>query len=166
MIMMGHIHRLGLAEDPKPDVALSYYEAIYSPPGNPAGHFIGAIYEAQTPPDYAKAIAAYQSAMDARIPAGFVMMARLYEHGHGVPKDEAKAFELMKEAALDGSNMARAGLADYYERGIGTQRDFPTARIWKNKIRTPNAQTNNGDIIAGSAGIPPFTCDICDPKTD
>ena len=160
MLMMGHIHRLGLSAAPDADVAMSYYEAVHHPVGHLAGHFMGAIYQdgALGKVDYAKAKAAYQESIRAGIPTGYVMMARLYEQGHGVPKDAAKAFELMNEAATRGSNMGRAGMADYYKRGIGTERNPELAQIWTDKIRFIDTQSK--------ARIPPFDCDICDLKTD
>ncbi|WP_371396373.1 hypothetical protein [Fretibacter rubidus] len=160
MLMMGHIHRLGLSAKADPEVALSYYAAINYPIGHPAGHFIGAMYQdgALGSVDYAKAKAAYKDGMEAGMPAAYVMMARLYEHGHGVPKDPVKAFELMNEAGILGSNLGRAGMADYYERGIGTEPNLDTAKIWNNKIRSVDTAPPNG--------IPLFDCDICDPKTD
>ena len=159
VMMMGHIHRLGLADEVNLDAALSFYEALSDSVGNPAGHFIGAIYQSGDwpntggKPDYAKAKDAYQSGINVGVPAAKVMMARLYEKGHGVPKDESKAHALMEDAALDGSNLARAGMADYFERGIGVKRNFPMARIWKGHIRQPEDPRI-------------FTCDLCDPKTD
>lgn len=152
---LGHMYRLGVGVEPDAQKALEFYQKLSREYDARSDHFIGYIYAsgALGASDYVAARAAYQRAVEARVPTAYALMARLYEQGHGVPQDPAKAFELMKEAGERGSNLGRRGMVDYYERGIGTARDFPMARIWKNKIRTPQ-----NPLV--------FDCDICDPKTD
>ena len=53
-----------------------------------------------------------------------------YYRGRGVPRDRARAFRLILQAARSGDVIAEYGVGLLYERGGGTTRDVATARQW------------------------------------
>ena len=57
-------------------------------------------------------------------------LARRYEYGDGVDRDEEKAFKLYLEAAEDGYIPAMHEVAQCYERGDGVDRDEEKAFKW------------------------------------
>ena len=60
-------------------------------------------------------------------PAALVALATSYEHGEGVPKDEARAASLYCEAARDGDAEAQFSLGWMYTNGRGVDRDDAVA---------------------------------------
>lgn len=158
-MVLGHLYRLGIGGPRDPQKALDAYKRFETAANNPAGHFIGAMYEAgDLPPPEGQtaqqaAIEFYKMGQAANNLTAYVMLARAYEAGKGVPQDLGKAFELMEHAAIGGSNMARRGMADYLTRGIGRDANPELAEIWRNKLR----EVNDPRV---------FNCALCDPKTD
>ena len=53
-----------------------------------------------------------------------------YYRGRGVPRDRARAFELMLQSARSGYVIAEYGVGLSYEDGHGTQRDLAKSRRW------------------------------------
>ena len=53
-----------------------------------------------------------------------------YYRGRGVPRDRARAFRLILQAARSGDVIAEYGVGLLYERGGGTTRDVAKARHW------------------------------------
>lgn len=59
----------------------------------------------------------------------------MYAKGLGVVKDENKAFTLMMDSALRDNPPAMINLGDYFQHGIGCQRDYTTAKMWYLKAK-------------------------------
>ena len=60
-----------------------------------------------------------------------VYLSLLHVYGWGVPIDQKAAFDFMSKAADSSDWFARAYMAEFYRRGIGTPADYGTARaIW------------------------------------
>ncbi len=57
----------------------------------------------------------------------------LYENGHGVAQDYAKAREWYEKAAANGESMAMLNLGVLYENGHGVAQDYAKAREWYQK---------------------------------
>lgn len=73
--------------------------------------------------DNATAIRCFKTAMDMGSMEGKVHVARCYETGRGVGKDEPHAFKLYRDAALAGYNPVLSNLGNCYINGIGTPKD-------------------------------------------
>jgi TPR repeat protein len=58
-----------------------------------------------------------------------VILAGCYQKGVGVPRDDLKAVDLLKDAAATGSVMGQVMLADIYEKGLGVPRDEALAHF-------------------------------------
>ena len=65
----------------------------------------------------------YQSAADTGDFEARVNLAVCYINGIGVEKNEAKGFEVMKNAADEKSPIAQTLTADLYERGVGVEKN-------------------------------------------
>jgi TPR repeat protein len=57
----------------------------------------------------------------------------MYENGHGVTKDEAKAVEWYQKSAEQGHDSAQLLLGNMYEFGKGVAKDEATAMKWYRK---------------------------------
>ncbi|MDO4210189.1 MAG: hypothetical protein Q4D23_00495 [Bacteroidales bacterium] len=73
--------------------------------------------------DNATAIRCFKAAMNMGSMEGKVHVARCYETGRGVSKDEPHAFKLYRDAALAGYNPVLSNLGNCYINGIGTPAD-------------------------------------------
>ena len=70
------------------------------------------------------------------------LLATLYRHGIGVPKDGAEAEELLIQAAEDGSLPAMRTLAENRQYGFGVEKDLQLALQWYNRA------VQRGDAVA------------------
>lgn len=59
--------------------------------------------------------------------------SQAYYSGNGVQKDSKKAFELLRDAAINGSSDAQFTLGKCYEEGIGVDKHDHFAKIWYEK---------------------------------
>ena len=73
--------------------------------------------------DNATAIRCFKAAMDQGSLEGKVHVARCYETGRGVSKDEPHAFKLYRDAAMAGYMPVLSNLGNCYINGIGTPKD-------------------------------------------
>lgn len=73
--------------------------------------------------DNATAIRCFKAAMDMGSMDGKVHVARCYETGRGVSKDEPHAFKLYRDAAMAGYMPVLSNLGNCYINGIGTPKD-------------------------------------------
>jgi localization factor PodJL len=81
--------------------------------------------------DYTGAVDVLRQSADAGQPAAQYRLAKLYEVGEGVPKNEETARRLIEEAARGGNRIAMHDLALYYTEGRGgLTLDMVTARSW------------------------------------
>lgn len=74
--------------------------------------------------DNATAIRCFKAAMNQGSMEGKVHVARCYETGRGVSKDEPHAFKLYRDAALAGYTPVLSNLGNCYINGIGTPVDL------------------------------------------
>ena len=70
-------------------------------------------------------------------PSGQSYLARCYETGRGVPRDERQARLLYEKAALRGDKAAQRSMANIYERGIGVAADPVRAAEWRKAAEVP-----------------------------
>jgi TPR repeat protein len=82
---------------------------------------------------------ALQHAADAGSAEGAHRLALVFAQGQGgMPRDDARAFELFQKAASLGNQRAQINLGILYFRGQGTTRDLVRARSWLEKAATTN----------------------------
>ena len=83
----------------------------------------------------------YQRGAAMGLPYAINNLAVLYELGHGVPKDPAKAAELYEQASHKGYALAMRNLGNLYYAGNGIPKDFGKAREWFEKA-VANGETS------------------------
>lgn len=72
-----------------------------------------------------------RQAASANQPAALYRLAKLYEAGEGVPRDDVMARQLIERAARGGNRIAMHDLALYYTEGRGgVELDMTTAKSW------------------------------------
>jgi uncharacterized protein len=62
-----------------------------------------------------------------------LLLARRYQRGNGVAKDDAQALKWFRQAADGGNVTAMAYLGEIYRSGQGTGKDFAQAAVWLRK---------------------------------
>lgn len=77
--------------------------------------------------EYAVAAEELQKCVDKGNVEAMCFLANLYMHGHGVPKDETVAYNLMRTAEDHGSEYAKAMMGIFYINGIIVQQDADEA---------------------------------------
>ena len=77
--------------------------------------------------EYAVAAEELQKCVDKGNVEAMCFLALLYMHGHGVPKDETVAYNLMRTAEDHGSEYAKALMGIFYINGIIVQQDADEA---------------------------------------
>ncbi len=98
--------------------------------GNAIAQFQLALARIETE-DYTSAADLLQRAADADLPAAQYRLAKLYEVGEGVAKNDNTARRLIEQAARGGNRIAMHDLALYYTEGRGgVEFDMATARSW------------------------------------
>ncbi|WP_167223135.1 tetratricopeptide repeat protein [Massilia rubra] len=70
-------------------------------------------------------------------PSGQSYLARCYETGRGVARDDGQARALFEKAALRGDKPAQRSMANIYERGIGVAADPVRAEEWRKAAGIP-----------------------------
>ncbi len=86
-----------------------------------------------------------------------IKLAETYWKGDGVPKDYAKALELLSPLAIQGNAKAQNRLATLYMGGPGVTQDYAQAIVWFNKSAAQglsNAQSNLGGMYFYGNGVP------------
>ena len=84
---------------------------------------------------------------------GEASLAFAYLEGKGTPKDEKKAFDLMKQAADKGLPQALTQLGIFHENGTGTQQDSVEAvRCYRSAGNEPVALYRLGICLAEGRG--------------
>ncbi|MCB1579537.1 MAG: sel1 repeat family protein [Rhodospirillales bacterium] len=89
--------------------------------------------KSDVPKNYKKAIEHFTAYMtlDPEAKELHYMIALMYEAGgYGIEKDLAKAFKHMKISAENGKSDAQKALAQYYEQGIGIEKNAKEAKKW------------------------------------
>lgn len=108
-----------------------------------------------TVPGYDLALAWLRAAAQSDPGAQF-LLGYLCEHGHGVPRDYAKAAELYQAAALHGYSLAQNNLASLYQRGLGVPVDLSKAfnlYLAAAQRGNPPAQNNVGTLYFHGLGV-------------
>lgn len=81
----------------------------------------------------------------------------MYDLGHGVPQDYAKAAAWYEKAAAQGHTMAQNNLGAMYASGQGVPQDYTKAKEWYEKAASQGfvgAQSNLGLLYAHGNGVP------------
>jgi localization factor PodJL len=89
-------------------------------------------------------------------PAAQFHLARLYESGEGVKKDEAEARRWTEQAARGGDGKAMHNLALYYFEGVGGAKDPATAAQWFRRAADKgltDSQYNLGRLYEEGYGV-------------
>lgn len=108
-------------------------------------------------PGYDIALAWARSAASDNDSSARLLFGYLYEHGHGVPRDYAKAAENYEAAAFQGDSTAQNNLAGLYTHGLGVAKDMARAfRLFLAAAQQGNriAQWNLGRAYYEGAGTP------------
>lgn len=134
-LALAHMTRLGLGTQKNPDKALELYQSAKTNENHLANYYIGLMHEngdfgqIDTP----KAIEMYLRASKNNYGPALRRIALKQETGNRLPKNPAKAFETMSEAAYSGDKEAIEHLTRYYTLGIGTDINLEVAKIWSEK---------------------------------
>ncbi|UOD29564.1 TonB family protein [Massilia violaceinigra] len=91
------------------------------------------------PEAVAQGLALLRKAVAQNHASGQLALARAYQAGHGVERDDTEAAALFEKAALNGSKAAQKVLVDLYERGIGVTADPDKAAQWRQIAGSPPA---------------------------
>ena len=85
---------------------------------------------------------ASQAVTNSGDPKALYFLAKSYSKGNGVPRDDAKAADYMRQAADKDYAFAQNDLGSFYARGVGVKTDFEEAAKWYRKA------AENGDSLA------------------
>lgn len=102
-------------------------------------------------------LAELKAAAEAGWPAAQFHLARLYESGDGVRKDETEARRWTEQAARGGDPKAMHNLALYYFEGAGGPKDTPAAAQWFRRAAekgVTDSQFNLGRLYEEGYGVP------------
>lgn len=91
------------------------------------------------PDSVAQGVALLRKAVAQNHASGQLALARAYQGGHGVERDDTQAAALIEKAALNGSKAAQKALAELYERGTGVTADPVKAAQWRQTAASPPA---------------------------
>jgi len=160
--LAGADYESGLAAFKTGDFAKAFTEwEIAAKAGDPkAQHGLGVLYETgQGVPaiDEKKAAELYQAAADQEYAPAISNLARLYEDGRGVTKDQDRAIDLWRRAADLGNSTALYNLGAHYADGIGVpQNDLEAAKYFRAaaELGLPDAQYAMYRILSEGIGIP------------
>ena len=94
------------------------------------------------PLNHEEAVKWYTLAANQNFVFALCQLAHLYHNGHGVEKDEKKAFDLYLGAAHRDNAAAQRWVGCSYEEGEGVGRNYHQALIWYKKA------SQNGDELA------------------
>lgn len=123
-------------------------------PTGPAAQYAEAVrmLQAKDP----KGIAELKEAAEAGLPAAQFHLARLYESGEGVRKNETEARRWTEQAARGGDAKAMHNLALYYFEGVGGAKDSPAAAVWFRRAAekgVTDSQYNLGRLYEEGYGV-------------
>lgn len=102
-------------------------------------------------------LAELKKAAEAGLPAAQFHLARLYESGDGVRKDETEARRWTEQAARGGDAKAMHNLALYYFEGAGGPKDTAGAAQWFRRAAekgVTDSQFNLGRLYEEGYGVP------------
>ena len=98
-------------------------------------------------------------------------LGRLYQNGHGVPQDYAKAREWYEKAATKDNAVAMSNLGALFADGHGVPQDYAKAREWFEKAAAKDnaeAMANLGvlyeTVKAGRRTTPRRASGTCRPR--
>ncbi|WP_229505056.1 TonB family protein [Massilia mucilaginosa] len=97
------------------------------------------LMQERTPESIEEGLALVRKAVAQQHAGGQLALARAYQAGHGVERDEAQAADLYEKAALNGSKAAQKALAELYEHGTGVAADPVKAAQWRQIAASPPA---------------------------
>ena len=97
--------------------------------------------EAAQAQDYERCYREMLPLAEAGHPLAQFQIARLYQTGRSVPKDETRAFEWYKRSASGGNASAQVNLAIMFRRGEGVAKDYQAALIWYRRAAEQGRET-------------------------
>jgi TPR repeat protein len=109
-----------------------------------------------TIPGYAAAVT-WLRTNAAENPPLLCLLGFLYEHGHGLPQNYAKAFENYQAAARLGNGCGQNNLASLYQHGLGVSKNLGKAAelyLASAKQGNPVAQCNLAELYFTGSGVP------------
>jgi TPR repeat protein len=98
----------------------------------------------------------FRKAADQGLSGAQLALARLYQMGRGVPRDELEAIRWFTKAAEQGDEDAQLALGMIYYTGDGVDQDQKTAAIWIRKAAEKglaSAQANLGIMYQNGYGV-------------
>ncbi|MFH1726778.1 MAG: caspase family protein [Elusimicrobiota bacterium] len=106
--------------------------------------------------DYARALELVRPEASKGEPNAQQVLAEMYFHGRGVPKDLKKAFELRMKSAEQGNMYAQSGLGNLHFNGTGAPKDYVESAKWYRKAAEqgePGAQHMLGHQYWNGFGV-------------
>jgi TPR repeat protein len=106
--------------------------------------------------DYARAVAAFNAGASAGHAGSINALGVLYTEGKGVPRNDGRARELVRQAANMGHAAAQNAVGGYYYDGEGVARDHAQACMWFRKAAVggdDDGQTNFGECLWRGQGV-------------
>jgi TPR repeat protein len=106
--------------------------------------------------DYARALAAFNAGASAGNASSINALGVMYSEGKGVPRNDSRARELVRQAANMGHAAAQNAVGGYYYDGEGVARDHVEACNWFRKAATngdDDGQSNYGDCLWSGQGV-------------
>lgn len=113
-----------------------------------AHFYYGTLFEK----DLSKAAIYFQDAAALGHRGAQYTLARMYQLGQGVPKNEKRAFELMREAVQQVNAFLFMRLSEYYEFGIGTEQSSVDSYKWA-LLAAAVADTEDEELTSGIASF-------------
>ncbi|MGA8205109.1 MAG: tetratricopeptide repeat protein [Woeseiaceae bacterium] len=80
--------------------------------------------------DITKALKIYHKLVEDKDPLAFLRLGQLYALGENIPQDYDMAFYYYSILANAGDARAQFVIGDMYQRGLHTERNLDTARLW------------------------------------
>ena len=116
IVWLGYLHEIGKGAPLDLVEAERYYRQATDAGSGNGPHYLGnLLLRADRTAD---AVAAFEIAASRGFSPAIYRLGALHEHGHGVPKDEAKAEILYREAAKFGNLWARRKIAVRMMKGV------------------------------------------------
>ncbi|NHZ33463.1 sel1 repeat family protein [Massilia sp. CCM 8692] len=119
------------------DRAHEHHHTLSTTPPRAQAYYGAMLIDDNGPGSVEQGVALLRMAAAQDDPSGQSYLARCYETGRGVARDDGQARALFEKAALRGDKPAQRSMANIYERGIGVAADPVRAEEWRKAAGIP-----------------------------
>ena len=133
LCLLGQIYQQGDGVDADLDKARSYYQNAAEKESSEAQYRLGMLWVDGRVPDYPQALYWLRRSADQGNANAQLALAKMYEHGLGVPQFHQQATDLYLKAAEQGLVEAQYRLACMCLHGLGIAEDVQQALLWFRK---------------------------------